>query len=197
MLEKYKAPGITKPTKCVVGLARDGVLNHYVEPAVTRPTYFNPIEGSLEAVANIRQKGYHIVVITNQPGIGRGNMTVQDVEDIHKYMLELLGKAGCPSIDGIYYASGTTKQDPFVKPNPGMFERAEEHNKSIKFKEGFYVGDTIADLKAAIKAGARPVLVRTGRGLETEKELNKYAYKDIKERTYIFDNLAEFAANLD
>jgi histidinol phosphatase-like enzyme len=59
------------------------------------------------------------------------------------------------------------------------------------------VGDTIADLKAAVKIGARPVLVRSGRGAETEKELNRYAYKDIKEKTYIFDDLADFTANLE
>lgn len=184
-------------TKCVIGLARDGILNHEVTPAVTRPEYFNPISGALEAVAELRHKGYKIVIITAQPGISHGHMTIQDVENIHTYMLDLLGKAGCPSIDGIYYSSGTTKQDPYVKPNVGMFKRAEEHNRAIKFNRGFYVGHTIADLKAALKIGARPVLIRTGRGLDTEKELNKYAYKDIKEKTYIFDSLAEFTANLE
>ena len=78
-----------------------------------------------------------------------------------------------------------------------MFNRAEEYNKAIKFNQGFYVGHTRADLKAALKIGARPVLVRTGSGTNTEKELNKYAYKDIKEKTYIFDSLADFAANLE
>jgi len=197
-LDKFRIP--TNPviaTKCIVGLARDGVINYEASPCVTRPENFNPIPGSIEAVADLRNKGYQIVIITAQPGIGRGHMTVQDVENIHTYMLDLLGKAGCPSIDGIYYSSGTTKQDPFVKPNVGMFKRAEEYNKAIKFNQGFYVGHTIADLKAALKIGARPVLVRTGRGTDTEKELNKYAYKDIKEKTYIFDSLADFAANLE
>lgn len=196
-IDKFRIASPPIATKCVIGLDRDGVLNYNVDPYVTRPEHFTPIPGSLEAVAELRHKGYQIVVITNQPGIGKGLMTVQDVEDIHGYMLNLLGKAGCPSIDGIYYASGTSKQDPFVKPNVGMFKRCEEHNKSIKFNQGFYVGDKISDLKAALKIGARPVLVRTGHGLETEKELNKYAYKDIKDKTYIFDTLAEFAANLE
>lgn len=196
-INKFRTTNPAIGTKCVVGLARDGVLNFEVTPAVTRPEQFNPIPGSLEAVADMRHKGYKIVIITAQPGIGRGHMTIQDVENTHMYMLDLLGKAGCPSIDGIYYSSGTTKQDPYVKPGVGMFKRAEEHNKSIKFDQGFYVGHTIADLKAALKIGARPVLVRTGRGAETEKELNKYAYKDIKEKTYIFDDLAEFTANLE
>ena len=78
-----------------------------------------------------------------------------------------------------------------------MFKKCESHNKSIKFNQGFYVGDKLSDLKAAVKIGARPVLVRTGYGTETEKELNKYTYKHIKEKTYIFDSLADFAAKLD
>jgi len=197
-VDKFKVP--KNPlirTKCVIGLERDGVINQPLQPAVTRPEQFNPIPGSVEAVAKLRHMGYKIVVITAQGGIDRGYMTIQDVENIHTHMLDLFGKAGCPSIDGIYYSSGTTKQDPFVKPNTGMFKRCEEYDKAIKFDQGFYVGHTIADLKAAIKIGARPVLVRTGQGAETEKELNKYAYKDIKERTYIFDDLADFTANLE
>ena len=197
-VDKFKIPANpVLRTKCVIGFERDGVINQPIQPAVTRPEHFNPIPGSIEAVAKLRHMGYKIVVITAQCGIDRGHMTIQDVENIHTYMLDLFGKAGCPSIDGIYYSSGTTKQDPFVKPNVGMFKRCEEYDKTIKFDQGFYVGHTIADLKAALKIGARPILVRTGQGADTEKELNKYAYKDIKERTYIFDDLADFTANLE
>jgi len=77
-----------------------------------------------------------------------------------------------------------------------MFQRCEKENPQIKFKQGFYVGDKLNDLKAAVKAGARPVLVRTGYGLETEKELNKFTYKKLKKQTYVFDNLLEFAQAL-
>lgn len=198
MIEKFKLPSDPSiGTRCIIGLDRDGVINYNVDPYVLRPEQFTPIPGSLEAVADLRKKGFQIVIITNQRGIGRGMMTIQDVENIHGYMLDLLGQAGCPSIDGIYYASGPDRRDPFVKPNVGMFKRAEEHNKNIKFDQGFFVGDSISDLKAALKMGARPVLVRTGHGLETEKELNKYTYKELKEKTYIFDSLADFAANIE
>lgn len=197
-VDKFKVPtNLLLRTKCVIGFERDGVINQPVQPAVSRPEQFSPIPGSIEAVAKLRQMGYKIVVITAQGGIDRGHMTIQDVENIHTHMLDLFGKAGCPSIDGIYYSSGTTKQDPFVKPNIGMFKRCEEYDKAIKFDQGFYIGHTIADLKAALKIGARPILVRTGQGADTEKELNKYAYKDIKERTYVFDDLADFTANLE
>lgn len=197
MIEKYKINNTVIPTKCIIGLDRDGVINTDLGTYVTSPDQFSPIPGSLTAIADLRKKGYQIAIITNQGGIEKGLMTEADVDAIHGYMLKLLGEAGCPSIDGIYYSASSNKKDPYAKPNVGMFKKCESHNKSIKFNQGFYVGDKLSDLKAAVKIGARPVLVRTGYGTETEKELNKYTYKHIKEKTYIFDSLADFAAKLD
>ena len=74
--------------------------------------------------------------------------------------------------------------------------RQPELIKHIKFNKGYFVGDKLSDLKAAHKVGAVPVLVRTGHGLETEKELNKWTYKDIKHRTKVFDDLATFVESL-
>ena len=54
----------------------------------------------------MRRKGYNIVILTNQAGISRGEMTAEDVDQVHQYMLDLLGKAGCSSIDGIYLEDG-------------------------------------------------------------------------------------------
>ena len=186
----------SKYTNCVVGLDRDGVINKDIGTYVTSTNKFEPIPGSLEAVALLRSKGHKVVVITNQAGIMKGLMTPQDVDRIHDYMFKLLGEAGCPSIDALYYSTTNLKDDIYAKPNIGMFERCERENPSIKFKKGFYVGDKLSDLKAAAKIGARPVLVRTGHGLETEKELNKFTYKKLKKQTYVFDNLLEFAQAL-
>jgi histidinol phosphatase-like enzyme len=77
-----------------------------------------------------------------------------------------------------------------------MFERCEKENKHIKFKGGYYVGDKMKDLKAAMNVGAIPILVRTGYGIETEKELEQYAYRKIKARTQVFDTLADFVSTL-
>ena len=77
-----------------------------------------------------------------------------------------------------------------------MFKKCEKENRHIKFNTGYYVGDKMKDLRAAARAGARPVLVRTGYGAETEKELDKFTYRDLKKRTLIFDNLLQFANSL-
>ena len=178
-----------------IGLDRDGTINQDLSTYVSHPNQFQPIPGSLEAVALIRRKGYNIVVITNQAGIMKGIMSTDDVDAVHQRMLELLGQAGCPSIDGIYYSTSNLKEDIYAKPNVGMFKKAEK-DQHLKFKGGAYVGDKISDLKAAEKIGAIPVLVKTGYGIETIEKLNTFANRELKKKTQIFENLWEFANSL-
>lgn len=183
-------------TKCVVGLDRDGVINRDLGTYCYKIEDFDPIPGSIDAIATLRRKGYKIVIITDQGGIEKGIYTQDDVEKVHQHMFELIGAAGCSSIDGLYYSSSSRKEDPFAKPNTGMFKRCEKEIPDIKFKEGFYVGDKMKDLKAAMNMGAKPVLVRTGYGLETEKELQKFTYRNIRAKTIIFDTLEDFVNTL-
>jgi D-glycero-D-manno-heptose 1,7-bisphosphate phosphatase len=178
-----------------IGLDRDGTINQDMGTSVTHPSQFIPITGSLEAVALMRRKGYNIVILTNQGGIGRGEMTAEDVDRVHEYMLDLLGKAGCSSIDGIYYSTTSLKQDIYAKPNNGMFKRAEKELR-VKFKGGAYIGDKISDLKVADKIGAIPVLVKTGHGNDTIDKLDSYANRELKKKTQVFNNLWEFADSL-
>lgn len=185
--------------KCVVGLDRDGVINRDLGTYCWKADDFDPIPGSLEAVAKIRRLGHKIAVITNQGGIEKGLFTPTDVDTLHQHMLNLLGSAGCPSIDAIYYSMSSRKDDPFAKPNTGMFKRCEKEHawKKLKFAGGYFVGDKISDLKAAHKIGAMPILVRTGYGNATEQELSRYAHREIKKRTKIFDTLLDFAQYLE
>lgn len=178
-----------------IGLDRDGTINEDLGTYVIDPDYFKPIKGSLEAVALIRRKGYNIVVLTNQAGISKGLMTQEDVERVNFRMLELLGQAGCPSIDGIYYSTTNLREDIYAKPNVGMFKRAQEE-LGVKFKGGAYVGDKISDLKAADKIGAMPILVKTGYGKETLEKLDTFANRDLKKKTQVFEDLWSFADSL-
>jgi len=181
--------------KRTIGLDRDGTINRDIGTYVTKPSEFQPIAGSLEAVAMMRDKGYNIVIITNQAGITKGIMTSEDVEQVHLHMLELLGQAGCKSIDGIYYSTTNLKEDVYAKPNVGMFKKAE-NDLRLKFKGGYYVGDKISDLKAAYKMHSTPVLVKTGYGEETIDKLNTFANRDLKCKTQVFNNLWDFADSL-
>lgn len=186
---------MTKNSSITIGLDRDGTINQDLGVYVTHPNQFVPIPNSLEAVALIRRKGYNIVILTNQAGISKGLMTTDDVDFVHTRMLELLGQAGCNSIDGIYYSTTNLKEDIYAKPNTGMFKKAEKERR-LKFKGGAYVGDKISDLKAAEKIGAIPVLVKTGHGSETIEKLNTFANRNLKKKTQIFNDLWEFANSL-
>ena len=176
--------------KCVVGLDRDGVINKDLGTYCYRIKDFEPITGSIKAITKLRKLGHKVVIITNQGGIEKGLFSQDDVDNLHKHMFELLGEAGCQSIDGLYYSASSRKDDPFAKPNTGMFKRCEREVPHVKFSQGYYVGDKISDLKVAMKVGAKPILVRTGYGNETEELINKrFTYKSIKKRTKVFDTL--------
>jgi D-glycero-D-manno-heptose 1,7-bisphosphate phosphatase len=136
----------------------------------------------------LKQLGYRIVILTNQNGIEKGLYTEYDVNILHAYMTGLLGR---DNIDGIYYAKN--KNDYYAKPNIGMFKQAEEE-LSVDFSQGYFVGDKITDLEAAINVNAIPILVRTGYGKKTEKELEDYP--DIKKRVLVFNTLFDFALSL-
>ena len=187
--------GDLKMSTPVIGLDRDGTINVDIGTYVTKPKDFKPIEGSLEAVKMIRNKGYDVVILTNQAGIMKGIMDPVDVDIVNNYMLELLWKIGCKSINGLYYSTSNLKDDVYAKPNTGMFKRAASEI-GVDWKNGVYVGDKISDLKAAVKAKAKPILVRTGHGVETAKKLNTFANKDLKNQTETFDNLSQFAHSL-
>jgi D-glycero-D-manno-heptose 1,7-bisphosphate phosphatase len=175
-----------------IGLDRDGTILHDIGKPIKFVNEVNPIEGSLEAIKMLRDKNYNVVILSNQPGIHTNEISIPDVQNVHQILLEKLGAVGCTSISGIYYSTTSFKKDIYAKPNIGMFQRAEQEC-DLKFKGGAFVGDRISDLKAALRVGALPVLVKTGKGLETEKMLSKSNFRQIKNKTTIVDNLYDFA----
>tara|TARA_B100001939_G_scaffold142503_1_gene123298 strand:- start:234 stop:878 length:645 start_codon:yes stop_codon:yes gene_type:complete len=184
--------------KSIVGLDRDGVIN-VNKGYISDPDDWEAIPGSLEAIRMIRLKGYKLVILTNQGGIMKKEQTHDQVEAVHQRMMEVFGNAGIYSIDGLFYSESSLKEDYYAKPNLGMFHRAEKEifNSKARFKQnGFYVGDKMTDLKAAERIGARPILVRTGHGLETEEDLKKFSREKLRKKTKVFDDLLQFAQRL-
>jgi D-glycero-D-manno-heptose 1,7-bisphosphate phosphatase len=163
---------------------------------VTRPEEFDPIPGAAEAVALMRTKGYRIVILSNQYGIQEGRMTPAEVDIVNQRMLDIFGEAGCTSIDAIYYSTTLLKEDIFSLPNIGMFQRAEREHAGMKFKDGWFVGDKISDIKAAENIRARPILIKTGEWEATVKKLDTFANRDLRKRTQVFDSLMAFAESL-
>jgi len=183
--------------KPVIGLDRDGTIIEDIGDYITHAGQVTPIPGSLDAIRMMRLKGYKVVILTNQGGIHKGLQTIPQVDAVHNHLMQIFGQTGIFSIDGLFYSTTSLKDDEYAKPNIGMFQRAERELFQIDFKKGWYVGDKISDLKAAEKAGAKPILVKTGHGNDTLEKLNTFANRDLKKVTKVFNNLLEFAESLD
>jgi D-glycero-D-manno-heptose 1,7-bisphosphate phosphatase len=146
----------------LVILGRDGVLNEYREDHVTEPDEWQPIPGALEAVARLNHAGWHVVVATNQAGIGRGMIDMAAVNAVHQRMHQRLVAQG-GRIDAVFFCPHRPEDACGCrKPLPGMLlDIADRYGADLS--EVAMVGDTLRDLQAAAAAGCEPHLVRSGR----------------------------------
>jgi D-glycero-D-manno-heptose 1,7-bisphosphate phosphatase len=173
----------------LVILDRDGTINHDSERHIKSPEEWKPIKGSLEAIARLTQAGYRVVVATNQSGIGRGLFDTATLNAIHDTMQRAVQQAG-GRIDAIFFCPHAGETDcECRKPRPGMLlEIGKRLNTPLAGVP--MVGDALRDLQAAEAAGARPVLVLTGKGRGTREA------GGLPPGTEIFPDLAAFAAHL-
>jgi D-glycero-D-manno-heptose 1,7-bisphosphate phosphatase len=171
----------------LVILDRDGTINHDSDQYIKSPSEWRPIKGSLEAIARLTQAGWRVVVATNQSGIGRGLFDMATLNAIHGAMHRAVHLAG-GRIDAIFFCphAGDANCE-CRKPKPGMLlEIAKRMN--VELAGVPMVGDSLRDLQAAAAAGARPVLVLTGKGRKTRDA------GGLPAGTLIVADLAAFAA---
>ncbi|RLB04107.1 MAG: D-glycero-beta-D-manno-heptose-1,7-bisphosphate 7-phosphatase [Deltaproteobacteria bacterium] len=144
-----------------VFLDRDGVINEKPPEGdyVKSWEEFEFLPGVAEALRELKDRGFLVFVVTNQRGIARGLMTVEDLELIHKKMREELGKAGA-AIDGIYYCPHDVKEHCICrKPKPGLlFRAAKEHD--VDLQKSWMIGDSEADILAGKNAGCFTILIK-------------------------------------
>ena len=180
--------------KEVIGIDRDGVINEW-KNVIKKHEDVRWITGSLEAIRTLRLKGYKVMMFSDQPNVMKGLIKPDEIDKImNTFYMREFGLNGIFSIEGFLYNTSDDPRDQFAKPNTGMFQRMEQMHK-VSIEGGYYVGDTLDDIKMAQNGGAKPVLVRTGFGAKTEKENFKginNKYKDVQ----IFDNLLDFANSL-
>jgi D-glycero-D-manno-heptose 1,7-bisphosphate phosphatase len=173
----------------LVILDRDGTINHDSEHFIKSPAEWRPIAGSLEAIARLTQAGLRIVVATNQSGIARGLLDTATLISIHDTLQRAAAQAG-GRIDAFFFCPHAADSAcKCRKPQPGMLlEVARRFN--ISLENTYMVGDALRDVQAAAAAGARPVLVLTGRGRKTLEA------GGLPPGTEVFDDLAAFAERL-
>ena len=103
-------------------LDRDGVINEDSDAYIKSVNEWQPIPGSIEAIARLSAAGYSVVVATNQSGLGRGLFDLDDLEAIHNNMCEQVEAAG-GHISGIYYCPHLpTEGCECRKPAPGLLD---------------------------------------------------------------------------
>jgi D-glycero-D-manno-heptose 1,7-bisphosphate phosphatase len=154
-----------KSTKYVL-LDRDGVINHDSDDFIKSPDEWIPIEKSLEAIALLNQAGFNVVVISNQSGVGRGYFSLETLAEIHQKLHNLLAEKG-GKISAIYFCPHLPTDNCLCrKPKTGLLELFSQKYQ-VSLKNLFFVGDSLSDVKAAQSVAAKPLLVKTGKGLKT------------------------------
>ncbi len=147
--------------KWTLFLDRDGVLNHdKIGSYIFTPDEFMFYDAVPEALGLLKEKFGRIIITTNQRGVGRGLMNVNDLDNIHKKMLGII-EAHNGNIDAIFYANSTHNDDPIRKPNTGMAVRAKEQFPDIEFSHSIMIGNNITDMEFGRNAGMYTAFLTT------------------------------------
>ncbi len=150
----------------LVILDRDGVINEDADDYIKSVDEFVPLPGSLAAIARLNRAGYTVAVATNQSGVGRGLFDLATLEAMHEKLARLLAQEG-GRVDHIVYCPHAPGEGcDCRKPRPGLMRQIAAHYKT-SLTGVPVIGDSLRDLEAARAVGARPMLVRSGKGERT------------------------------
>ena len=164
---RVQAKNLSNLQKAVF-LDRDGTINQYVG-FLRDIDEFVLLPGAAEAIRKINDSGYLAIVVTNQPVIARGEVTLQQLRQIHNKMETLLGREGA-YLDGIYFCphhphKGYLGEVPELKfdcecrkPKVGMLLKAAQ-DFHIDLHASFMVGDSLSDVQCGLNGGCIPVLL--------------------------------------
>lgn len=179
--------------KRLILLDRDGVINFDSPTYVKSVAEWRPIAGSLTAIARLTRHGYGVVVVTNQSGVGRGLFSEQALRAINARMSAEIEAAG-GALAGIYWCPHRPEAGcDCRKPKPGLLRRIER-DFGVSLAGVPMIGDKLADLQAAAAVAARPILVLSGKGAETRRQLEDLP--DLAARVDVHADLASAVNSL-
>lgn len=168
-------------THAYVLLDRDGVINYDSDDYIKSVEEWIPLPNSLEAIALLNQHGFKVAIITNQSGLSRGYYDETTLAEIHHKMHMLTEEKG-GEIDCIYYCPHSPDDNcQCRKPKPGMLNDFAK-DKNLSLSDTYLVGDKMADMQAALAAGAKPILVKSGKGeitLKNNPEINHPIFENL------------------
>jgi D-glycero-D-manno-heptose 1,7-bisphosphate phosphatase len=151
----------------LVLIDRDGVINEE-KPGeyIKSPAELIIYPAALEAFQLLRKEGFTCVVITNQSVVGRGIISLTELEKINQFLFETINKNGGRIEDILFCTDAPANASYRRKPKPGMLIEAMDKFKASARSTPF-IGDSLSDLQAAQAAGCARYLVTTGKGQET------------------------------
>lgn len=150
----------------LVILDRDGVINHDSDEFVKSPSEWEPIDGSIEGIAELSNAGFTVAVATNQSGVGRKLIDLPALEAIHRKMRQAVTDAGGDLGRIVFCPHHPDDNCDCRKPNPGLLNKlARQYGVPINGVP--MVGDSERDIAAAKAVSGRPILVLTGNGQHT------------------------------
>jgi D-glycero-D-manno-heptose 1,7-bisphosphate phosphatase len=170
--------------KKAIFLDRDGVINEdheYVGQLERFHIY--PFVGP--ALKLLKEKGFHFFIVTNQSGIGRGYFSEDEMHRVHDFLAEKMKEYDVNFTEIFFSPHHPDTPNDVRKPSPKFVLTAAE-KYGIDLKNSFVIGDAATDLEMGYRAGCHVILVRTGKGVKTEK------IQGVK-FDHVFNNLLEAA----
>ena len=156
-------------------LDRDGTLNRdRAGVYITSPDQLKLYSSAARAVKLLSEKGYRIVVLTNQSGVGRGYMTLAAAKAINLKLVRELRAAGAPVAAVYFCPHAPDAACACRKPRPGLLREARK-DLPADLRRSFVAGDKPSDLALARNAGLKGYLVLTGQG----RAASAAGYKDL------------------
>ena len=169
-------------------LDRDGVINHDSDDYIKSLQEWMPLPGAISAIAQLSKAGWTVAVATNQSGLARGYYDDATLQAMHQRLRQLVAEQGGELGIVVHCPHGPNHGCECRKPRPGMLLQIAEHYRT-SLKGVWFVGDSSADLQAALAVDCQPVLVKTGKGQRTLS-------RPLPANTLVFDDLAAVAAQL-
>jgi rfaE bifunctional protein nucleotidyltransferase chain/domain len=169
IIERIQTAGLCESGQTIVYerrpavfLDRDGTINEHIE-YLSEPERFAEIPGAYAAIKRLRDLGFRIVIVTNQPGIGLGYFTKEDFYAVTREMMRQGSSQGA-MFDKIYFCPHS-KSEGCACRKPGVFflERAAKE-LNIDLSLSYVIGDMTSDVQLGINGGCKAILVKTGRG---------------------------------
>ncbi len=142
-----------------VFLDRDGTL--IVDVGYPKdPNLVEPLDGAIESMKALIDKGYQLVVISNQSGVGRGMISPEEAKSVHDRFIEVFEETGVTFADVYYCPHAPDEGCECRKPSPYMLNQADADH-GVDFSRSWMVGDRLGDVQTGKNAGCRAILFRS------------------------------------